>query len=202
MTGSGAAQQAPDIRHRARQAMRIAGGCSLVLAAATLLWPGRTASSLAMIFGAALLLSALAQAFLALWAHIAMVLRLLALATAVLTFVLALLAFNGGHVELLALWLGIGWAIRGIVQALTAAWDDGIVAGWPHEVCGVGTCAIGLTVIAIKFETVTGLATVAGGGLIVIGALELLAGGMLRPAWSTATAAAGTTVVSAHATAE
>ncbi|MEV0062430.1 DUF308 domain-containing protein [Nocardia sp. NPDC050718] len=167
---------------RTRQAMVIAGGCSFVLGIATLLWPGRSESTLALLFGVSLLLSAGIQAYLAVVARIAFVLRVLVLVSAVLTVILAALAFGGGNIELLALWIGIGWSVRGIVQALVAAWDTAVTDGWLHEICGLGTTAIGITMIAMKFETVTGLATVAGSALVVIGVLEQLAGGMLRTA--------------------
>ncbi|MEV6360939.1 DUF308 domain-containing protein [Nocardia asteroides] len=172
-------------RDRARQAMLIAGGCSFALGVVILLWPGRRESTLALLFGTALLLSAVVQGYLAVRARIAILLRVLVLISAGLTVILAMLAFSGGNIELLALWIGIGWSIRGIVQALVAAWDDGVVDGWLHEICGLGTTALGIAMIAMKFETVTGLATVAGSALVVIGVLESLAGGMLRTALRT-----------------
>lgn len=165
---------------RTRQAMLIAGGCSAVLGIAALLWPGRDEAMLAVLFGTALLLGAVVQGYLAMVARIAVLLRLLVLASTALTIVLAVLAFSGGNIELLALWIGIGWAVRGIVQALVAAWDEHRADSWLHEICGLCTTVAGLTVIAMKFQTVTGLANVAGCALLVIGVLELLSGGMLR----------------------
>ncbi|MFD3745501.1 DUF308 domain-containing protein [Nocardia sp. NPDC058633] len=167
---------------RTRNAMLVAGGCSFALGVALLLWPGRDESTLAMLFGISLVLSSLVQAYLAVTARIALLLRVLVLVSAGLTGILATLAFYGGNIELLALWIGIGWSVRGIVQALVAAWDDSVVDGWMHEVCGLATTAIGVVVIAITFQTVTGLATMAGGGLVVIGVMELCAGGLGRAA--------------------
>ncbi|MFD4356325.1 DUF308 domain-containing protein [Nocardia sp. NPDC058519] len=167
---------------RTRNAMLVAGGCSFALGVALLLWPGRDESTLAMLFGISLVLSTAVQAYLAMMARIAFLLRMLVLVSAGLTGILAGLVFSGGNIELLALWIGIGWSVRGIVQALVAAWDDSIVDGWAHEVCGLATAAIGIAIIAITFQTVTGLATMAGGGLVVIGVMELLAGGLGRAA--------------------
>ncbi|MFC9964143.1 DUF308 domain-containing protein [Nocardia ignorata] len=174
-----------------RQAMVIAGGASFVLGVVTLLWPGRDESTLALIFGIALVISALVQGFLALWARIGFLLRVLVLVSAALTSVLAVLAFSGGNIELLALWIGLGWTVRGIVLALVAVWDDDRADSWTAELCGLGTLAIGITIIAMTFKTVTGLATMTGGGLIVIGVLDLLAAGIVR-ATHTATAPAPT----------
>lgn len=171
---------------RTRNAMLAAGGCSFVLGVALLLWPGRDENTLALLFGVALILSAAVQACLAMVVRIAFLLRVLVLVSAGLTAILAWLAFNGGNIELLALWIGIGWSVRGVVQALVAAWDDTIVEGWLHEVCGLVTTVIGLVVIAITFQTVTGLATMTGTGLVVIGVMELLAGGLGRLAWDAA----------------
>ncbi len=167
---------------RTRTAMLVAGGCSFVLGVALLLWPGRDENILAMLFGISLVLSTVVQAYLAMMARIAFLLRVLVLISAGLTGILAGLVFNGGNIELLALWIGIGWSVRGVVEALVAAWDDTIVDGWMHEMCGLVTTVIGLAIIAITFQTVTGLATMAGGGLVVIGVMELLAGGLGRAA--------------------
>ncbi|WP_446222342.1 DUF308 domain-containing protein [Nocardia sp. IBHARD005] len=167
---------------RTRTAMLVAGGCSFALGVALLLWPGRAESTLAMLFGISLVLSTAVQAYLAMMARIAFLLRLLVLVSAGLTGILAGQVFSGGNIELLALWIGIGWSVRGIVEALVAGWDDSIVDGGAHEVCGLATAAVGITIIAVTFQTVTGLATMAGGGLVVIGAMELLAGGLGRAA--------------------
>ncbi|MFI6571568.1 DUF308 domain-containing protein [Nocardia fluminea] len=175
---------------RTRTAMLFAGGCSFLLGVALLLWPGRDESVLATLFGISLILSTLVQAYLAFMARIAFPLRVLVLVSAALTGILAGLVFEGGTIELLALWIGIGWSVRGIVHALVGAWDDSVDDGWAHEVCGLATTAIGLAVIAITFQTVTGLATMAGAGLVVIGVMELLAGGLWRAALQAARASA------------
>lgn len=167
---------------RTRNAMLVAGGCSFALGVALLLWPGRDENLLAILFGISLILSTAVQAYLAMMARIAFLLRVLILVSAGLTGILAGLVFNGGNIELLALWIGIGWSVRGVVEALVAAWDDSIVDGWMHEVCGLVTTVIGIAIIAITFQTVTGLATMAGSGLVLIGVMELLAGGLGRAA--------------------
>ncbi|WP_410873267.1 DUF308 domain-containing protein [Nocardia sp. A7] len=171
---------------RTRTATLTAGGCSFVLGVALLLWPGRDENTLAMLFGMSLILSTAAQAYLAMVARIALLVRVLVLVGAGLTAILAWLVFSGGNIELLALWIGIGWSVRGIVHALVAAWDHTIVDGWIHEVCGLVTTVIGFAIIAITFQTVTGLATMTGAGLVVIGVMELLAGGLGRLAWDAA----------------
>ncbi|MFD3508100.1 DUF308 domain-containing protein [Nocardia sp. NPDC058666] len=177
---------------RVRTAMLVAGGCSFALGVALLLWPGRNESTLAMLFGISLVLSTAVQAYLALMARLAFLLRVLVLVSAALTGLLAALVFGGGNIELLALWIGIGWAVRGIVQALVAAWDTSVVDGWMHELCGLATLAIGLIVIGVTFQTVTGLATMAGAGLVLIGVMELLTGGLGRAAVRAAHGSAAT----------
>ncbi|TCJ96858.1 DUF308 domain-containing protein [Nocardia alba] len=164
----------------------VAGGCSFVLGVALLLWPGRDESTLAVLFGISLLLSTAVQLYLTFMARIAFVLRVLVLVSAGLTGILAGLVFQGGNIELLALWIGIGWSVRGIVHALVAVSDDSVDDGWAHELCGLATMAIGIAIIAITFQTVTGLATMAGSGLVVIGVMELLAGGLGRAALAAA----------------
>ncbi|MFC6010286.1 DUF308 domain-containing protein [Nocardia lasii] len=167
---------------RTRIVIAVAGGCSFVLGLALLLWPGRDASILAMMFGIWLILSTAVQVYLAMVARIAFPLRVLVLISAVLAGILAGLVFAGGTVELLALWIGMGWAVSGVVQALVGAWDTGLDDGWMHEVCGLVTTALGIAVVAMTFRTVTGLATMTGTGLVVIGVLEMLAGGLGRAA--------------------
>lgn len=192
MNGSAAGQ-------RTRQALLIAGGAAFALGVATLLWPGRDASTLSLLFGVSLLVSAGVQTYLGFRSRIAFVLRLLVLVSAALTAVLAVLSFGGGSIELLAWWIGLGWAVRGAVQALVGVWDEQISDGWLHEISGWVTVAIGVAIIAITFKTVTGLATAAGGALVVIGVLDLLTGGLLR---AVLRAGAPAEVVEAHPVAE
>lgn len=173
---------APTARTRARYALLVAGGASFALGVALLLWPGRDESTLAVVFGTSLVLGAAIQAYLAFQARLAALLRVLVLVSAVFTATAAVLIFGGGSIELLAWWIGLGWAVRGVVQALVAVWDDDIADGWLHEVSGLAITAMGIALIAIPFATVTGLATAAGGALVLIGVLDLLTGGLLRAA--------------------
>ncbi len=172
-------EQGRSARSGAATAILVAGGCSVLLGAVTLLWPDRTVLLVAWLLGTSLLASALLQVALAVQARLNGLLRALVGLSAALTFTVAILCYRSDNFELLSLWLGIGWAVRGTVQALVGAWDDDLPNGLLHEVCGMCTVVAGVVIIAIRFETLTGVAVFAGAGLIVLGVMELTAGGLI-----------------------
>lgn len=166
-------------RGGAATAVLIAGGCSVLLGAVTLLWPDRTVLLVAWLLGTSLLAGALLQVALAVQARLHAALRALVVLSAALTFLVAILCYRTDNFELLSLWLGIGWLVRGTVEALVGAWDDELPHGVLHEVFGMCTVLAGVIIIAIRFQTLTGVAVFAGAGLIVLGVMELTAGGLI-----------------------
>ena len=75
---------------------------------------------------------------------------------------------------LLALWIGIGWLIRGITQTLAAAHDKEMPArGW-QIFLGVLTFVAGIVLIDSPFESVAVLTLVSGIWLVAVGIVEII----------------------------
>ncbi len=75
---------------------------------------------------------------------------------------------------LLALWIGIGWLIRGITQTLAAASDSTMPArGW-QVFLGIVTFLGGIVLIDSPFESVAVLTLVGGIWLVAVGVVEIV----------------------------
>ncbi|MFD8812255.1 DUF308 domain-containing protein, partial [Streptomyces sp. NPDC059627] len=75
---------------------------------------------------------------------------------------------------LLALWIGIGWLIRGITQSLAAVHDHRMPArGWMIFL-GIVTFIAGVVLIVSPFRSVAVLTLVAGIWLVVVGIVEIV----------------------------
>ncbi|MEV6426656.1 DUF308 domain-containing protein [Nocardia sp. NPDC051463] len=167
--------------HGARQAVLVAGACSVILGAVIAVWPHKSVAIAELLFGLYLVLSGVLQITIAIGSRFAMPLRVLIFVSGALSVCLAVLCFRSGNsVLLLALWVGIGWAIRGVTQATVAVWHDGLPDSGKQELFGVATMVIGIVVIVVPFDSLDVLAVVAGGLLVVLGAVEILSVGRGR----------------------
>ncbi|MEV0298616.1 DUF308 domain-containing protein [Nocardia sp. NPDC050710] len=163
----------------ARQAVLVAGACAVILGVVVVVWPEKTVAVAELLFGAYLIVSAALQLWLAITARFAMPLRMLVFGSGVLSVVLVMLCLRGGNSELLlAMWIGLGWSIRGIVHATVAVWDDELPDGGRHELFGLFTMVVGIVVVVVPFESLDVLSLVVGGCLVVIGTLEILIVGL------------------------
>ncbi|WP_280263339.1 DUF308 domain-containing protein [Nocardia wallacei] len=153
----------------------LAIGCaSVTLGIVILLWPDKSVRVAGLLFGLCLLLTALWQLTMALRARITTGLRILEFVTALLTLLLAVWCLQSGDwAAMLALWVGMGWAIHGIVQAIVAVWCDDLPHGGRRELYGVLTLLAGAVVVVWPIETVSALSGLVGVGLIGLGAIEI-----------------------------
>ncbi|MFC9894766.1 DUF308 domain-containing protein [Nocardia sp. NPDC127579] len=171
---------------------RVLGGRAAVLASGLItgilgvviaVWPDKTVAVTELLAGSYLLVSGLLQLWIAVAARFAVPLRLLVLVGGVVSLLLAALAARGGNsILLVALWLGIGWAVRGVIHATVAVWDDRLPGAGRHELLGLFTMLLGIALLAIPFDSVEALTLAAGGAMIVLGILELLSAGIAAPA--------------------
>ncbi|MFD0360799.1 HdeD family acid-resistance protein [Nocardia sp. GCM10030253] len=163
--------------HGTRQVVLVAGVCSLMLGVVIAGWPHKSVAIAELLFGLYLVLSGALQLIIAVGSRFAMPLRVLVFVSGALSVCLAVLCFRSGNsVLLLALWIGIAWAIRGVIQATVAVWHDGLPEGGKQELFGLFTMVIGIVVIVVPFDSLDVLALAAGGLLVVLGALEILTG--------------------------
>jgi uncharacterized membrane protein HdeD (DUF308 family) len=158
------------------QAVLLTGAASLVLGFLVLVWPGASLLAAGVLFGVYLLISGVFQLVAAFGTHKTTALRVLAFISGTLSILLGLFCLRRPmrSILLLALWIGIGWLIRGITQTLAAASDRSMPArGW-HITLGVLTLVAGVVLIDSPFESVTVLTLVGGIWLVVIGAVEII----------------------------
>ena len=158
------------------QVVLLTGVASLVLGVLVLVWPDVSLLAAGVLFGVYLLISGVFQLVAAFGTHRTTALRVLAFVSGALSILLGLFCLRGPmrSVLLLALWIGIGWLIRGITQTLAAASDRSMPArGW-QIFLGVLTFAAGIVLIDSPFESVAVLTLVGGIWLVVVGAVEII----------------------------
>ncbi|GGL98608.1 membrane protein [Streptomyces fumigatiscleroticus] len=158
------------------QAVLLTGVASLVLGVLVLAWPGASLFAAGVLFGLYLLVSGVLQLAAAFGTHTSAALRVLAFVSGALSILLGLFCFRGPlqSTLLLALWIGIGWLIRGITQVLAAAHDPAVPArGW-QIFLGVVTVAAGVVLIDSPFASLAVLTVVGGCWLLVVGAVEIV----------------------------
>ncbi|KOV60021.1 HdeD family acid-resistance protein [Streptomyces sp. MMG1121] len=164
------------------QVVLITGIASLILGILVLVWPGASLLAAGVLFGLYLVISGIFQLVAAFGTHRATSLRVLAFISGALSIVLGLFCFRGPmqSILLLALWIGIGWLIRGITQTLAAASDPQMPArGW--QVClGILTFIAGIVLIDSPFRSVAVLTLVGGIWLVVVGITEIITAFSIR----------------------
>ncbi|WP_225832946.1 HdeD family acid-resistance protein [Streptomyces sp. NK08204] len=158
------------------------GIASLVLGVLVLVWPSASLLAAGVLFGLYLVISGVFQLIAAFGTHKATSLRVLAFISGALSILLGLFCFRGPFqsILLLALWIGIGWLIRGITQALAAASDPRMPArGW-HIFLGIVTVIGGVVLIDSPFASVAVLTLVGGIWLVAVGIIETVTAFSIR----------------------
>ncbi|MFF4550662.1 HdeD family acid-resistance protein [Streptomyces sp. NPDC001406] len=158
------------------QIVLLTGVASLVLGVLVLIWPGPSLLAAGILFGVYLLVSGVFQLVSAFGTHKTTSLRVLAFISGALSILLGLFCFRGPmqSILLLALWIGIGWLIRGITQTLAAASDSGVPArGW-QIFLGIVTFVAGIVLIVSPFQSIAVLTLIGGIWLIAVGIVEII----------------------------
>ncbi|MEU9920781.1 HdeD family acid-resistance protein [Streptomyces griseoluteus] len=158
------------------QVVLLTGIASLILGILVLLWPGATLLAVGVLFGLYLLVSGVFQLVAAFGTHKKTSLRVLAFLSGTLSILLGLLCFRGPmqSILLLALWIGIGWLIRGVTQTMAAISDKRMPArGW-QIFLGIVTFIAGIVLIDSPFQSVAVLTLVGGWWLIIVGIVEII----------------------------
>ncbi|MBL1077030.1 DUF308 domain-containing protein [Nocardia sp. 2] len=162
------------------QALLVVGVCSVLLGVALIAWPNKSEELSGALAGLVLGATAAVQLIVAFGANIAGGLRVLEFFAGVVALLLAIWSFGSGQwVLLLALWIGMGWMIRGVVQAITAAWTD-FPGSWRPEVVGLGTAAAGMVVAVGPFGSSTAFSVSVGLLTIALGVSEVCSAARLE----------------------
>ena len=165
----------------------LSGVLAVALGALVLLWPGPTLLVAAILFGAYLLVSGLAQLFFAFSLPVSAGGRVLLFISGAAALILGILAFRhfgrGDAFLLLAIWIAVGFIFRGVATTATAF---GELKGTPgrgwNVFFGVVSIIAGIVVLAYPFDSLVTLTLVVGIWLIVVGVFEMIAALGMRKA--------------------
>lgn len=156
------------------------GLVSIAVGVVVFLHPFEAVRVAAVIFGIWLLVSGLFQLVQAFGPGLDTVTRVLAAVAGVIGIILGIICFEsvGERLELLVLFIGIWWIIRGLIQVLAAATTPSL-DGWLLFQGIVGILA-GCVVLVWNIESLPVLAVLAGIWLVVIGIIETIAAFRVR----------------------
>ncbi|WP_438483868.1 HdeD family acid-resistance protein [Streptomyces sp. S186] len=157
------------------QALITIGLASIALGVVVLSWPGETLRVVGVVFGIYLLVSGVFQLAAAFGAHVPGHLRALHFITGAVSVLLGLICFRGilQSIFLLALWIGFGWLLRGIMMTAAAGSAPAMPArGW-QMFLGILTLLAGIVLVVSPFSSIAVLTLVAGIMAIVLGAVEV-----------------------------
>jgi len=190
MTGFGPADSAGDVLEGqwrrlalgAWRAVATIGVLAVIFGVLVLAWPGISLIVVGVLFGLYLVLSGVLQLVAAFGTHTSTAMRVLAFFSGALSILLGLLCFRSAltSLVLLAVWIGVGWLIRGIAQIVAAVSDRAMPArGWQGILGVIGVLA-GITLIDSPLSSI-GLLTIVGGcWLIALGVMELVTAFRIR----------------------
>ncbi|MFD3419680.1 HdeD family acid-resistance protein [Streptomyces decoyicus] len=163
------------LANMAWQFLLIMGLAAIALGVLVLAWPVQTLRVIGVLFGIYLLATGVFQLASAFGTHVPRHLRVLHFVAGALFILLGLVCFRGTlqSILLLALWIGFGWLLRGIMVTATAASAEDIPArGW-QIFSGVIMALAGIVLIVSPFSSIAALALVVGIMAIVVGAVEV-----------------------------
>ncbi len=170
------------LANAAWQVLLAAGVVAIVLGVLALAWPGATLVVVGAVFGSYLLVSGIFQLAGAFAAHVPGQLRVLGLVSGALSVLLGLLCFRGPaqSILLLALWIGFGLLLRGIMTTTVALSTEGLPArGW-QAFLGIVTVVAGVVLIVSPIGSILTLTVLAGVWLLAIGVMEIVHAVYLR----------------------
>jgi uncharacterized membrane protein HdeD (DUF308 family) len=157
----------------------LSGVLSVILGILVLAWPGPSLLVAAILFGAYLLISGIAQVIFAFSLHISAGGRVLLFISGAASLVLAVLAFRhfgeGYAMLLLAIWIAVGFIFRGTATTVSAISDPTLPGrGW-NIFFGIVSLIAGVVVLAYPFDSLVTLTLVVGIWLVIGGVFEIIA---------------------------
>ena len=170
--------QTPEIFRDLWKTVLASGVMAVILGVVVLIWPGKSILVAAVLFGAYLVVSGIAQLAFALTLGVSVGSRVLLFVSGALSVVLGVLAFRhfgGGYaVLLLAIWIGVAFIFQGVAEAVLAISHPELPGrGW-HIFLGVLTAIAGMVVLTWPFDSIVMLAIVAGAWLVAIGICQIV----------------------------
>ena len=169
--------------HRWKAALA-SGILAVILGALILGWPGISVLVASVLFGVVLLALGCAQVFFGLATDVSAGGRILLFLSGAVSLILAVLTFrhfgDALAVLLLAIWVGIGFILRGVSITVSAIGDP-LMSGRGWQIFfGVISVIAGTILIAVPFASILTLAIVVGVSLIVLGVFEIVSAFKMR----------------------
>ena len=170
--------------HRIWSSAVVSGVLAAILGVVILAWPGPSIVVASAVFGVYLVVSGVALVVAAFSLPTSGASRFLNFISGVASVVLGILAFRhfgeGYAVLLLAIWIGVGFIVRGVSALATAIAEKQLPGrGWAIFF-GIVSVLAGFVVLAYPFDSIVTLALVVGIWLIVLGAVEIISGFGMR----------------------
>lgn len=162
----------------------LSGILAVILGVLVLTLPGDSIFVAAILLGAYLLVSGIAQVIFAFSLHVSAGGRVLLFISGAASLILAILAFKniGNAILLLAIWIAVGFIFRGVATTVSAISDPDMPGrGW-EIFFGIVSLIAGIVVLASPLESLWILTVVVGIWLIVIGVFEIIAAFGIRSA--------------------
>ena len=156
----------------------VIGLLSVIVGAIVLAWPGPSILVASTLFGVYLLLSGLAELFMAFTLPRSGASRVMLFISGALSLVLAILSFrhfgDGYAVLLLSLWIGIGFIFQGVSGVAAGIGDSDLPGrGW-YVFSGIVSVIAGLVVMVWPFDSIAVLTLAAGVWLVIIGITKVV----------------------------
>jgi uncharacterized membrane protein HdeD (DUF308 family) len=156
----------------------MAGVLTIVVGAIVLAWPGPSILVASTLFGVYLLVSGLAELFMAFTLPRSAATRVLLFVSGALSVVLAILSFrhfgDAYAALLLSLWIGIGFIFQGVTGVAAGISESDLPGrGW-YVVAGIISVLAGLVVLAWPFDSIAVLTLATGIWLVIIGITQII----------------------------
>jgi uncharacterized membrane protein HdeD (DUF308 family) len=160
----------------------VSGVLAALLGVLIFLRPGAAIIVTAIFFGAYLLVTGIAQVVLAFSVRSSLGGRALLFISGAAALVLAVLCFVNvsDSIDLLAIWIGVGFIFRGVATAMSAFSDQSLPGRVWEIIVGIISVIAGIIMFAAPLEGLVALTQVTGIILIVIGVTEVIAGIRIR----------------------
>lgn len=162
----------------------VSGVLTVLLGVMVLVWPGPSILVASTMFGVYLMVSGLAELFLAFTLPRSAATRGLLFLTGALCLVLAILSFrhfgDAYAVLLLSLWIGTGFIFLGVSENAIALGERGLPGrGW-YVVLGLVSVIAGGITLVWPFDSIVVLTIVSGVSLAVLGLIQIVQAFQIR----------------------
>ncbi|MED5814535.1 HdeD family acid-resistance protein [Mycolicibacterium sp. 050232] len=167
---------APSLLPHLWKSALVGGILAILLGILVFIRPGAAIFVTAIFFGAYLLITGISQLVLAFSIRSSVGGRVLLFIGGAAALVLAVLCFINlqNSIELLAIWIGVGFIFRGVATAMSAIGDPALPGRVWEIIVGIVSVIAGIIMFVAPLEGLVALTQVTGIILIVVGVFEVI----------------------------